>query len=158
MRTLLQRVRRASVEVAGEVVGSCDHGYLILLGVGPDDTDETAERLWHKVAHLRVFDDADGRINLSLADVSGDVLVVSQFTLYADCRRGNRPSFTDAAEPKLANDLYERFCALAEADLGPNRVGRGIFGADMSVSLVNDGPFTIWLDTDDMGRAGSLAK
>jgi D-tyrosyl-tRNA(Tyr) deacylase len=120
----------------------------VLLGVGPDDTEETAKRLWDKIFRLRVFDDADGKMNLSLAQVDGEVLVVSQFTLFADCRRGNRPSFTAAAPPELGRSLYERFCELAEKDV--RHVGRGVFGAEMQVSLVNDGPITIWLDTDDL--------
>ena len=116
--------------------------------MGPDDTPEVAAKLWGKVSRLRVFDDPDGKMNLSLADVDGEVLVVSQFTLYANCRRGNRPSFTDAAKPALANELYERFCELAEKDV--RRVGRGVFAADMKVELHNDGPVTIWLDTDTL--------
>ncbi len=148
MRALLQRVESASVEVEGQVVGSCGHGYLILLGVGPDDTEETARRLWEKVLKLRVFADQAGKTNLSLAQVAGEVLVVSQFTLYADCRKGNRPSFTGAAAPAPAEALYQHFCQLAEKDVA--HVGRGVFGAEMRVSLVNDGPFTIWLDTDEL--------
>lgn len=151
MRALIQRVERAQVEVDGVTVGSCGPGYLILLGVAPDDDEALAERLWHKVAALRICADEAGKTNRSLADTGGSVLVVSQFTLYADARRGNRPSFTGAAAPALAEHLYERFCELAEAELGPGRVGRGVFGADMRVSLVNDGPFTVMLDTDELG-------
>lgn len=150
MRALVQRVESASVEVEGQVVGACGHGYLVLLGVGPADTEQTAQRLWNKILRLRVFADQDGKTNLSLAQVGGEVLVVSQFTLYADCRRGNRPGFAGAAEPGKANELYQCFCDLAERDV--SHVGRGVFGADMRVSLVNDGPFTIWLDTDDLAR------
>ncbi|MBP3894139.1 MAG: D-tyrosyl-tRNA(Tyr) deacylase [Atopobiaceae bacterium] len=150
MRAVLQRVTHASVEVEGKTVGSCDGGYLILLGVAPSDTKAEAERLWNKIKNLRVFDDEEGKMNLSLLDVKGDVLVVSQFTLFADSRRGNRPSFTDAARPDVAVPLYEYFCTLAEHDV--ETVGRGIFGAEMQVSLVNDGPITIWLDTDDLSR------
>ncbi|MGI6229987.1 MAG: D-aminoacyl-tRNA deacylase [Tractidigestivibacter sp.] len=151
MRALLQRVERASVEVGGQVVGACGHGFLVLLGVGPHDTRQVCERLWNKVLRLRIFGDQNGKTNLSLEDVGESVLVVSQFTLYADARHGNRPSFTGAAAPDLANELYEHFCELAEKDLGHARVGRGIFGADMRVSLVNDGPFTMLLDTDELG-------
>ncbi|WP_455136687.1 D-aminoacyl-tRNA deacylase [Thermophilibacter sp.] len=151
MRALVQRVERAQVEVDGAVTGSCGAGYLVLLGVAPTDDEALAERLWRKVSALRIFEDETGRTNRSLADVGGSVLVVSQFTLYADARRGNRPSFTGAARPELAERLYERFCDLAEADLGAARVGRGVFGAHMRVSLVNDGPFTVLLDTDELG-------
>ena len=150
VRALIQRVTQANVSVSGESVGSCDKGLLILLGVGHDDDEATAAKLWDKISGLRIFEDEDGKTNLSLADVAGEALVVSQFTLYANCRRGRRPSFTDAAGPELANNLYEHFCELVEADLGPEHVGRGIFGAMMEVSLVNDGPFTIWLDTTEL--------
>lgn len=151
MRALVQRVERAQVEVDGEVTGSCGAGYLVLLGVAPTDDEALAERLWGKVARLRIFEDETGKTNRSLVDVGGSVLVVSQFTLYADARRGNRPSFTGAARPELAERLYERFCELAETELGAGRVGRGVFGTHMRVSLVNDGPFTVLLDTDDLG-------
>lgn len=152
MRALVQRVSEASVAVGGEVVGQCGRGLVVLLGVGPNDDETSCRRLWDKVRDLRVFDDADDRMNLALRAVGGEVLVVSQFTLYADCRRGLRPSFTGAANPQLGRRLYDRFCALAERDVG--HVGRGVFGADMQVSLVNDGPVTIWLDTDELSRRG----
>lgn len=148
MRAVVQRVESASVEVGGHIVGSCARGYLILLGVGAHDDEGAARLLWDKVRHLRIFDDEDGKANRSLLDVGADLLVVSQFTLYADCRRGRRPSFTEAAEPKAARTLYELFCELAHRDV--EHVGRGVFGADMRVSLVNDGPFTVWLDTDEL--------
>ena len=151
MRALIQRVERAQVEVDGEAVGSCGAGYLVLLGVAPGDDEALCERLWRKVAALRICADDEGKTNRSLVDTGGDLLVVSQFTLYADARRGNRPSFTGAAEPALAERLYERFCELAEKDLGSDRVGRGVFGAHMRVSLVNDGPFTVLLDTQELG-------
>ena len=154
MRALIQRVERAQVEVDGAVVGSCGEGYLVLLGVAPSDDEALVERLWRKVAALRICEDEAGKTNRSLVDTGGSVLVVSQFTLYADARRGNRPSFTGAAAPELAERLYERFCALAEKDLGPARVGRGVFGAHMRVSLVNHGPFTVLLDTDELGWSG----
>lgn len=150
MRALIQRIESASVEVAGEVVGSCGRGHLILLGVGAADTEAAADKLWKKILNLRIFADDDGKANRSLADVKGSVLIISQFTLFADARRGNRPSFTDAADATLANSLYEYLCSLAERDLGTDRVGRGIFGADMRVSLINDGPFTVMLDTDHL--------
>ena len=150
MRALIQRVRRASVTVGGEVVGSCGRGLLVLLGVGHGDDETTAQKLWNKALGLRIFDDDAGKTNLSLADVGGGVLVVSQFTLYANCRRGRRPSFTEAAPPALGRALYEHFCELAETSLGEERVGRGVFGAQMEVELVNDGPFTVWLDSEEL--------
>ena len=146
MKAVVQRVSRAQVDIAGETVGSIGRGYLILLGVGANDAEAQAERLWSKIFKLRIFEDADGKTNLSLADIGGEVLVVSQFTLYANCKKGNRPSFTDGAAPDEANRLYERFISLARADV--TRVETGRFGAMMEVSLVNDGPFTIVLDTD----------
>lgn len=148
MRALVQCVSEARVTVEGETVGSIGKGYLILLGVGADDTEEQAAKLWRKISRMRVFDDEQGKTNLSLADVGGEVLVVSQFTLYANCKKGNRPSFTDAAAPADAKRLYEHFCQLARADV-PS-VEQGVFGAMMDVSLVNRGPFTIWLDTDTL--------
>ncbi|HIS40989.1 MAG TPA: D-tyrosyl-tRNA(Tyr) deacylase [Candidatus Aphodovivens avistercoris] len=146
MRALVQCVSEAQVSVEGSVIGRIGKGFLVLLGVGAGDTEAQAEKLWRKIARMRVFEDAQGKTNLSLADVGGDVLVVSQFTLYANCRKGNRPSFTDAAPPDEARRLYERFCMLARADVP--RVEQGAFGAMMDVSLVNHGPFTVWLDTD----------
>lgn len=148
MRALVQRVKHAQVDVGGVTVGSIETGFLVLLGVGHGDTDAQAERLWDKIRKLRIFEDEAGKTNRSLADVDGQVLVVSQFTLYADCRHGNRPSFTDAGALDEANRLYELFCSLVERDLGA--VQRGVFGADMDVALVNGGPFTVWLDTDDL--------
>lgn len=151
MRALLQRVESASVEVDGVEVGSCAQGLLVLLGVAPTDTPQICDRLWHKCSHLRVFADDEGRTNLSLLDVGGSVLVVSQFTLYADARRGNRPSLNGAAPPQLAEELYERFLADARAEIGSQRVGHGTFGAHMRVRLVNDGPFTVLLDSAELG-------
>jgi D-aminoacyl-tRNA deacylase len=144
MRAVVQRVREASVAVDGEVVGACGAGLAILLGIAMGDDDETAERLAGKVSRLRIFADDAGRFDRSLADVRGDALVVSQFTLIAETRKGNRPSFTEAAAPQIAEPLYERFCDALERE-GIN-VSRGIFGAHMQVSLVNDGPVTIVLD------------
>ena len=148
MRALVQRVSTAKVEVEGEVVGAIDKGYLVLLGVGHDDTRAQAERLWAKIGKMRIFEDENGKTNLSLDQVGGSVLVVSQFTLYADCRKGHRPSFTDAAGGAQAEELYEYFASLVRRDLGHVETGR--FGAMMEVSLVNDGPFTVWLDTDTL--------
>lgn len=150
MRALIQRVRRAGVTVDGQVVGSCGHGLLVLLGVGQHDDEAVADKLWRKMRDLRIFDDEAGKTNLSLLDVGGEALVVSQFTLYANCKRGRRPSFTEAGEPDRANELYEYVCGLAEQDLGKEHVGRGVFGAMMDVELVNDGPFTVWLDTHEL--------
>jgi D-aminoacyl-tRNA deacylase len=145
VRALLQRTSRAEVRVDGEAIAAIGPGLVVLLGVGPNDDESTADSLASKVAELRIFRDDEGRTNRALADVAGEALVVSQFTLFADTRRGRRPGFTGAAPPDLAERLYERF-ALALALLGP-RVVTGRFGAEMEVELVNDGPFTIWLDT-----------
>lgn len=148
MRALVQRVTRASVTIGGEVTARIGAGYLVLLGVGEGDTPAEAERLWSKLRDLRIMEDDEGRVNRSLMDTAGDVLVVSQFTLYANCCRGRRPSFTDAASPDLARELYEYFVELARRDV--ERVQTGTFAADMSVDLVNDGPFTVMLDTADL--------
>ena len=142
MRAVVQRVSNARVDIDGATAGSIGRGLLILLGVGHDDSEEQAERLWSKIARLRIFEDAEGKTNLSLADVGGEVLVVSQFTLFANCRRGNRPSFTEAGAPDEANRLYEWFVERARRDMP--RVETGRFGAYMDVSLTNDGPFTLW--------------
>ena len=147
MRALLQRTTGARVLVEGAVVGEIGPGLVVLLGVGPEDTDAVAEDLARKAAELRIFRDADGRTNLSLLEIGGAALVVSQFTLYADTRRGRRPGFTAAAAAELAERLYVRFSA-ALSSLGVT-VATGTFGAEMAVELVNDGPFTIWLDTAD---------
>ena len=147
MRALLQRTTAASVRVGPETVGRIGAGLVVLLGVAPDDDESTADALARRVTELRIFDDAEGRTNLSLADVGGAALVVSQFTLYADTRRGRRPGFTGAAAPELAERLYLRFAATLQ-ELGVE-VATGRFGAVMAVELVNDGPFTIWLDTAD---------
>ncbi|HSF62328.1 MAG TPA: D-aminoacyl-tRNA deacylase [Gaiellaceae bacterium] len=144
MRAVVQRVREASVTVGGEVVAACGVGVLVLLGVAQDDDVDTAVRLAGKVARLRIFENDDGRFDRSLLDLGGQALVVSQFTLVVSTRKGNRPSFTDAAEPEHAEPLVEAFAAGLEA--AGVRVGRGAFGARMRVSLVNDGPVTIVLD------------
>ena len=146
MRALLQRVSSASVEVEGQVVGQIGAGLLILLGVGQGDTDAAAAWLAEKVANLRIFQDDAGAMNRSLLDVGGGALVVSQFTLYGDTRRGRRPSFVGAAPPEEANTLYQRFCVLL-AERGVGRVERGVFRAEMRVSLVNEGPVTLMLES-----------
>ena len=147
MRALLQRTTGARVRVGDDVVAEIGAGLVVLLGVGPDDDEATADALARRVTELRIFDDAEGRTNLSLMDVGGAALIVSQFTLYADTRRGRRPGFTGAAAPELAERLYLWF-AVALRELGVE-VATGQFGAVMAVELVNDGPFTIWLDTAD---------
>jgi D-aminoacyl-tRNA deacylase len=147
VRALLQRSSGASVAVAGEVVGSIGSGLVVLLGVGPADDEATADAIARRVTELRIFRDAEGRTNSSLIDVRGSVLLVSQFTLFADTRRGRRPGFTGAAPADQAERLYERV-ALALRALGVE-VATGRFGAEMAVQLTNDGPFTIWLDTDE---------
>lgn len=147
MRALLQRASRAEVRVEGEVIGAIGGGLVILLGVGPDDTDAIADELARRAAELRIFRDGEGRTNLSLLETGGAALVVSQFTLYADTRRGRRPGFTKAAQPELAERLYRRFVSALGA-LGVT-VATGRFGAEMEVELVNDGPFTIWLDSSE---------
>jgi D-aminoacyl-tRNA deacylase len=144
VRAVVQRVTEASVRVADDVVGTCARGFVVLLGVAVGDDEAAAERLAAKVARLRVFPDEEGRFDRSLLDVDGDALVVSQFTLLADTRKGTRPSFTGAAGPDVAEPLYERFC-LALAAEGVH-VSRGVFGAAMQVALVNDGPVTIVLE------------
>lgn len=144
MRVVIQRVLEAKVTVEGQVIGSIGKGLLILLGVGSEDTKETADKYMDKILKMRIFADGNGKTNLSLQEVEGEVLVVSQFTLYADCRRGNRPDFLNAAGAHKAEELYEYVKELIEKRLG--KVQAGEFGADMKVSLVNDGPFTIVLD------------
>lgn len=150
MRALIQRVSSASVTTEDQPPHTIEQGFVILLGVGPNDTEATAEKLWNKTVKLRIFEDTEGKTNLSLRDVEGSVLLVSQFTLYADCRKGNRPSFTKGAAPHEAKRLYEYFASLIRADQIPLKTGW--FGAMMNVELVNNGPFTLWLDTDDMTR------
>lgn len=148
MKALVQRVDNASVSVSGETVGSISKGYLILLGVGNGDTKKDCERLADKLSGLRIFSDENDKINLSIKDVSGELLVVSQFTLYADCRKGNRPGFTNSAPPAEAEELYEYFVKLCRERVAP-KVETGVFGADMKISLINDGPFTVLLETKD---------
>lgn len=147
MKAVIQRVKRADVVVDGKTVGEIGKGFLVLLGVVEGDTEKEAEILASKTAKLRIFEDENEKMNLSLTDVDGEALVVSQFTLCADCKKGNRPSFTPSAAPDIANTLYEKYSALL-LENGIKNVENGVFGADMQVSLVNDGPVTIILDTD----------
>ena len=146
MRAVIQRVSSASVEVDCQIVGSCQRGYLILLGVAEEDTEMDAELLCKKIAALRIFRDENDKMNLSIRDIDGEALVISQFTLLANYRHGNRPDFLDSAKPDEANRLYEYFKALLAREL--RRVESGIFGADMKVSLTNDGPVTICMDSE----------
>ncbi len=145
MKVWLQRVTEASVEVDGEILSRIGLGYLVLLGVGLGDTPSAADTLAARVAALRVFEDENGKINKSIQDVNGEVLVISQFTLYADTAHGRRPGFSNAARPELAEPLYERFVAKLRELLGASRVGTGRFGAHMKVRLLNDGPFSLEL-------------
>lgn len=148
MRFVIQRVKEASVSVNQQIIGEIGQGFLVLLGIGREDTREMANKMVKKLVGLRIFSDEQDKINLSLRDVDGSVLVVSQFTLYANCKKGNRPSFEKAGDPKLANELYEYIKALIAQEIP--RVECGEFAADMKVSLVNDGPFTIILDSDEI--------
>lgn len=145
MRFLIQRVTKASVTIDGNIVGKIDKGYLILVGIAQDDTTEVADKLIKKAMGLRIFEDSDGKTNLSLADVGGSCLIVSQFTLYADCRKGNRPSFVEAGKPDMAKPMYEYI--LKKASEYCDNIQHGEFGADMKVELLNDGPFTIFLES-----------
>jgi len=146
MRAVIQRVDEASVTVDGRVTGVIERGLLILLGVAPDDGEAECQWLAKKLSHLRIFEDADGKMNLSLMDIGGGALVVSQFTLYGDTRKGRRPNFMGAAPPEVANPLYERFCEVL-SDVGVMSVQKGVFGAHMDVRLLNNGPVTLVLDT-----------
>ena len=146
MKAVIQRVSGAHVDIGGERVGACGKGYMILLGVGQGDTREDAELLAAKIVKLRVFEDEAGKMNRSLLDIGGEILVISQFTLLADYRKGNRPDFFGAASPDTARALYEEFIALLQAQL--SHVAHGEFGADMQVSLCNDGPVTIVMESD----------
>lgn len=150
MRFVIQRVREASVSVEGQVIGQIGHGLLVFVGVSDSDDRQIADKMIDKLTRLRMFDDADGKTNLSIADVGGEFLIISQFTLYADCRKGNRPSFTLAGRPDMANELYEYI--ISEIGKRGLRAEHGSFGAKMKVSLLNDGPFTILLDSDEIVR------
>lgn len=149
MRAVLQRVTRASVKVDGQVIGEIGKGFLILLGVSGTDTQAAADKMADKICKLRIFEDGDGKTNLSLADVEGELLIISQFTLYADCHKGNRPSFIKAGAPDKANELYEYFISRCRQYVP--KVEHGSFGADMKVELLNDGPFTLVLEGDENG-------
>lgn len=146
MKAWVQRVTEASVTIEGETVAEIGLGYLVLLGVGVGDTEKASDEIADRIVKLRIFEDENGKINRSIEDVRGSVIVVSQFTLYADTEHGNRPGFSTAARPELAKPLYEKFVAKMRELLGPDRVGTGRFGADMKVRLLNDGPFTIELE------------
>ena len=148
MRFVIQRVQHAEVKVNGETTGSIGKGFLVLIGVAETDTKEIADKMIKKLLGLRIFEDAEGKTNLDLDAVDGELLLVSQFTLYADCKKGNRPSFIKAGNPDMANELYEYIIAKCRQEIP--KVEKGIFGADMKVSLLNDGPFTILLDSDEI--------
>lgn len=149
MKAVIQRVEYSKVKINGETVGECNKGFMILLGVMQGDTAEDSDKLVNKIPNLRIFEDVNGKMNLSCLDINGEILVVSQFTLCADCKKGRRPSFSNSAPPKEANELYEYFVeSLKKAGVG--RVETGEFGADMKVELVNDGPVTIILDSKEL--------
>ena len=148
MRVVLQRVTQASVKVDGEVIGAIGNGFLILLGVSDEDNETVADKMADKICKLRIFADENGKTNLALKDVDGELLLISQFTLYANCKKGFRPSFIEAGAPDMANELYEYI--IEECKKGIPVVERGSFGADMKVSLLNDGPFTIVLDSEQI--------
>ena len=156
MRFVIQVVSKADVEVDNKTVGAIDKGFLVLIGIGQNDTPEIADKMIDKLIKLRIFDDENGKTNLSLSDVNGSLLLVSQFTLYANCRKGNRPSFTDAGAPKMSEELYDYICDKCSERV--SKVERGIFGADMKVSLVNEGPFTVILDSDQILNHNSEAQ
>ena len=148
MKLVIQRVQEASVSVDQKVVGNIGHGFMVLLGVSQTDTEEIADKMFQKLLKLRIFEDENGKTNLDIKSVNGELLIISQFTLYADCRHGNRPSFIGAGTPDQANALYEYFLSQCRKEIPV--VEQGIFGAHMMVSLINDGPFTIVLDSDEI--------
>jgi D-tyrosyl-tRNA(Tyr) deacylase len=148
MKLVIQRVQEASVSVDQEVVGKIGHGFMVLLGVSQTDTEEIADKMIQKLLKLRIFEDENGKTNLDIKSVNGELLIISQFTLYADCKHGNRPSFINAGKPDQANALYEYFLSQCRKEIPV--VEQGIFGAHMMVSLINDGPFTIVLDSDEI--------
>lgn len=150
MRFLIQRVTEAEVAVDGKMIGSINKGFLVFIAISHKDTIETADKMIQKMLHLRIFEDEQGKTNLSLDQVNGELLLISQFTLYANCRKGNRPSFVDAGTPDIANHLYEYIIDKCKENV--SEVKTGFFGAEMKVHLVNDGPFTIMLDSDDICR------
>ena len=148
MRYVIQRVTNASCTVDGSVTGEIEKGFLVFIGVSDTDTKEIADKMTKKLLGMRIFEDENGKTNLSLKDVNGSLLLISQFTLYADCKKGNRPSFTKAGKPDHANELYEYIIDLCKNEI--SNVQTGIFGADMKIQLLNDGPFTILLDSDEI--------
>lgn len=148
MRFVIQRVTNASVTVDGNVTGEINKGFLVLIGVSDDDTKEIADKMIKKLVGMRIFEDENGKTNLALADVGGSLLLVSQFTLYADCKKGNRPSFTRAGKPQMAEEMYNYIIEQCNKEI--ENVQVGIFGADMKVQLLNDGPFTIVLDSQEL--------
>lgn len=148
MKFVIQRVASASVEVEEKIVGKIGKGFLVLIGIGKEDNEEIADKMIKKLIGMRIFEDENGKTNLSLNDVSGELLLISQFTLYADCKKGNRPSFINAGSPDEANRLYEYIISECKKEI--DVVEKGVFGADMKVSLLNDGPFTIILDSRDI--------
>ena len=148
MKFVIQRVNHASVKVDGNVVGKIDKGYMVLIGISENDTKEIADKMIKKMIGLRIFEDENGKTNISLKDVSGELLLISQFTLYADCKKGNRPSFINAGKPDMANEMNEYIIEQCKKEISV--VEKGIFGADMKVSLENDGPFTIVLDSKEI--------
>ena len=148
MKFVIQRVNHASVKVDGNVVGKIDKGYMVLIGISENDTKEIADKMIKKMIGLRIFEDENGKTNISLKDVSGELLLISQFTLYADCKKGNRPSFINGGKPDMANEMYEYIIEQCKKEISV--VEKGIFGADMKVSLENDGPFTIVLDSKEI--------
>jgi len=148
VRLVVQRALNASCKVDGEITGSIDKGFVVFVGVSDSDTEEIAQRMVKKLVGLRIFEDEAGKTNLSIKDVDGELLLISQFTLYADCKKGNRPSFIHAGKPDMASAMYDYFCDICESEV--KKVGRGIFGADMKIELTNDGPFTIWLDSEEL--------
>lgn len=148
MRFVIQRVMNSKVTIDGKIRGQIGNGFMVLIGVGEGDTVETADKMIHKMINLRIFEDENGKTNLGLKDVSGSLLIISQFTLYADCKRGNRPSFVKAGDPDMAKSLYEYIISKCKNEI--EIVEQGEFGADMKVELVNDGPFTVLLDSDKL--------
>jgi len=148
MRFVIQRVKEASVSVDGNISGSIQKGFLVFIGVKESDTKDIADKMIKKLLNLRIFEDENGKTNLDLRSVNGQLLLVSQFTLYADCKKGNRPSFTRAGGPDMANEMYEYIISQCKKEI--EVVEKGIFGADMKVALLNDGPFTILLDSDEI--------
>lgn len=148
MRFVIQRVMNSKVTIDGKIRGQIGKGFMVLIGVGEGDTVETADKMIHKMINLRIFEDENGKTNLGLKDVSGSLLLISQFTLYADCKRGNRPSFVKAGDPDIAKSLYEYIISKCKNEI--EIVEQGEFGADMKVELVNDGPFTVLLDSDKL--------